>query len=165
MNKLLKLSSVMVFILLGGCAVKGDYTCGIPQTGVRCQPMDVTSAQLNDGSLNSLHTDPFPEPVDETTPVSDSTPGVGDNNDSSYISTATSSATDSGKASSTEMPVETLPSIETIHSKQAILSQPREMRIWFARFTDPDGDLHDESFVFVRLDNGHWVIDNKPVLY
>lgn len=165
MNKSIPLSAVTLLLFLSGCAVKGDYTCGIPQTGVRCQPMDVTSAQLNNGTLNSLHTEPFPLPASQSTAKDDTTTNeVGDNYDPVYSSDSQNSA-GATQVASTEMPVETLPSIATIHAKQAILSQPREMRIWFSRFTDPDGDLHDESFVFIRLDNGHWVIDNKPVLY
>lgn len=152
MNKMF-LMILIVAWLTSGCAIKGDYTCGVPENGVRCQPMDVTHQQLYDGTLNSLHTKPYPEPVGDSQHSDD------DDFADEYGLANEQPANRSVVAASA------VPAIKTIESKQAILSQPREMRIWFDRFTDVDGDLHDESFVFIRLDNGHWLIDNKPVLY
>ena len=161
MNKPMKLSVTLFLIFLSGCAVKGEYSCGVPQTGVRCQPMNVTHEQLYDGSLASLHTDPFPEPdIDKSGDYEDG--GVTGSGDNEY---PVMEQSQSSAPAASKQPVKLLPSISSINGVQAILSPPREMRIWFDRFTDPDGDLHDESFVFIRLDNGHWLIDDKPVLY
>lgn len=141
MNKLFPF--FLLLLSLGGCAVKGDYACGVPNNGVKCQSLGETHKQLNDGTLASLHTDPFPDEVD-----SSSSEG--------YSNTLEPSV---------RLHQDQQPTIKTVSVNNAILSQPREMRIWFDRFTDPDGDLHDESFVFIRIDSGHWIIDNKPVLY
>ncbi len=154
MNKRLRFLPILFLLGAAGCAVKGEYSCGLPNNGVRCQPMDVTHQQLYDGSLNSLHTAPFPD---------DNNSQVGDPRYRAGGDTAReSSISNNDRLETTRI---TIPGITTIKSKQAILSQPGEMRIWFDRFTDPDGDLHDESFVFIRLDKGHWLIDDKPVLY
>ena len=143
----------LILVALGGCTVKGEYSCGVPGNGVRCQPMTATHEQLTDGTLVSLHTDPFPE---------ESTDADHEYDDGDYTMAFNSHDTSAvSEAADPSAP----PSILSIRPKQAVLSAPREMRIWFNRFTDPDGDLHDESFVFVRIDNGHWTIDNKPVLY
>ena len=155
MNKHVFLLASVLLLLTSGCTVKGDYTCGVPNNGVRCHPMNDTHQQLYDGSLNSLHVEPFPEEdsgIEEINLV--------DSSDDYYRTNSTSD-----RKAQLSPAKNALTSIKTIHAKQAILSPPREMRIWFDRFTDPDGDLHDESFMFIRLDNGHWVIDNKPVLY
>jgi len=153
-----KLFLLVMLVILGGCTVRGDYTCGIPETGVRCQPMNETHQQLYDGSLRSLHTQPFPDKDVGEHEHDHKAPRSGNYHSNNHD--------DHPASVSMSRPTGTLrPSIESIHSKQALLSQPRELRIWFDRFTDPDGDLHDESFVFIRIDNGHWVIDNKPVLY
>ena len=154
MNKHVFLLASVLLLTVSGCAVKGDYTCGVPNNGVRCQPMNDTHEQLYNGSLSSLHVAPFPE--------DDESNKYDDENTEGSIFYADQSPSIQHK--SAQRP-STLASIQTIASKQAILSQPREIRVWFDRFTDPDGDLHDESFMFIRLDNGHWVIDNKPVLY
>ncbi len=143
-----------LFIFLGACAVRGDYSCGPPANGVRCQPMSVTHQQLYDGTLNSLHTEPFADKEGEEDSRQDRARGK----------RGESMASTTNRVSD-DLIIAATPSIKTIESKQAILSQPRHMRIWFNRFTDIEGDLHDESFVFVRIDNGHWVIDNNPVVY
>lgn len=41
-----------------------------------------------------------------------------------------------------------------------LLSRPRHLRVWIARWEDADGDLVDESNVYLRLDRGSWV--NTP---
>ena len=148
--------TLLILLTLGGCAVKGEYSCGIPDNGVRCQPMNETHQQLRDGTLTSLHTDPYPE--------EDIDPAEQDSLDFSEVESDPSDPVAGASGPETREQVGT-PSILSIRAKQAVLSAPREMRIWFNRFTDPDGDLHDESFVFVRIDNGHWTIDDKPVLY
>ncbi|NNE63252.1 MAG: TraV family lipoprotein [Gammaproteobacteria bacterium] len=150
-----KTSLILICLpLLAGCSVKGEYTCGIPENGVKCQPMDTTLSQLSDGTLRSLHTEPFPaEQVEQERIYGKQS----DYRDEHYSQSA-------AQSDSTAR-IEPQQSITTIRSKQAVLSRPRELRIWFNRFTDPDGDLHDESFVFIRIDEGHWLIDDKPVLY
>lgn len=35
---------------------------------------------------------------------------------------------------------------------------PREMRIWFAPWQDADSDLHDQEYVYLVVDPGHWSI-------
>jgi len=155
MNKRLRFPLILFLLGAVGCAVKGEYSCGLPNNGVRCQPMDVTHQQLYNGLLNSLHTAPFPDERSDSQ-VDDPRFREGGG------TTREHSISNKGQIESTRTAI---PGITTIRSKQAILSHPREMRIWFDRFTDPDGDLHDESFVFIRLDNGHWLIDDKPVLY
>ncbi|WP_186251189.1 type IV conjugative transfer system lipoprotein TraV [Burkholderia gladioli] len=34
----------------------------------------------------------------------------------------------------------------------------REMRIWFAPWQDADADLHDQEYVYLIVDSGHWSI-------
>ncbi len=152
---MIKLLSVIPLLLLSACAVEGDYTCGVPDNGVRCQPMTTTHSQLSDGTLSSLHNESFPEEQPDSSESESHTPGEqsrsGNNRQNPHQTTRVIKAPEQA--------------IRTFKSDDAILSQPRHMRIWFDRFTDADGDLHDESFVHVRIDDGHWIIDDKPVLY
>ena len=39
-----------------------------------------------------------------------------------------------------------------------LLSRPRQLRVWMARWEDADGDLIDESMLYLRLDRGAWVL-------
>lgn len=42
-----------------------------------------------------------------------------------------------------------------------IRSQPRVMRIWMAPWVDEDGALHDQSFMYVVVDPGKWLIERS----
>lgn len=39
-----------------------------------------------------------------------------------------------------------------------LLSRPRHLRVWIARWEDADGDLVDASMLYLRLDRGSWVL-------
>lgn len=39
-------------------------------------------------------------------------------------------------------------------------SQARVLRLWFKPWEDADRDLYDQGFVYVQIDNGHWLIDH-----
>lgn len=39
-----------------------------------------------------------------------------------------------------------------------LLSRPSHLRVWIARWEDADGDLVDESMLYLRLDRGSWVL-------
>lgn len=42
-----------------------------------------------------------------------------------------------------------------------IRSAPRVLRVWFAPWEDTDGDLHDQSYVYLTVDSGHWLIEHN----
>ncbi len=39
-------------------------------------------------------------------------------------------------------------------------SQARVLRLWFKPWEDADGDLYDQGFVYVQIDDGRWLIDH-----
>jgi conjugal transfer pilus assembly protein TraV len=39
-------------------------------------------------------------------------------------------------------------------------SRPNVMRLWIAPWEDADGDLHEDAWIAVRLDDGAWNIDH-----
>ena len=39
--------------------------------------------------------------------------------------------------------------------------ESRRLRLWVAPWEDGTGDLHDQSYVYVVVDNGEWVIDHN----
>lgn len=41
-----------------------------------------------------------------------------------------------------------------------IRSQPRTLRIWVAPWVDEEGDLHDQSFMYVVVDPGKWLVEH-----
>ncbi|MEX0707001.1 MAG: TraV family lipoprotein [Woeseia sp.] len=40
----------------------------------------------------------------------------------------------------------------------ALYAPPEELRIWVNRWRDNDGDLHDDSFIYVLLGEGQWLV-------
>jgi len=51
--------------------------------------------------------------------------------------------------------------LATVSPGAPLLTPPRTMRVWVAPWPDEDGTLHDETYLYLRLDNGHWVME-KP---
>lgn len=48
--------------------------------------------------------------------------------------------------------------IATAVPGEPILTRPRHLRLWLGRWEDKDGDLHDETYLYLRLDNGQWLL-------
>ena len=40
----------------------------------------------------------------------------------------------------------------------ALYAPPEELRIWVNRWRDQDGDLHDDSFIYVLVGEGQWLV-------
>lgn len=40
----------------------------------------------------------------------------------------------------------------------ALYAPPEELRIWVNRWRDSEGDLHDESFLYVLIGEGQWLL-------
>ena len=39
-------------------------------------------------------------------------------------------------------------------------SQARVLRLWIKPWEDADGDLYDQGYIYVQVDNGQWLIDH-----
>ena len=48
-----------------------------------------------------------------------------------------------------------------IYSGTPIRSAPLVLRVWFAPWEDTDGDLHDQSYVYLPVDSGKWLIEHN----
>lgn len=49
-------------------------------------------------------------------------------------------------------------SVATVAPGSPILTRPRHIRVWVDRWEDPQGDLHDETYLYLRLDSGRWLL-------
>jgi conjugal transfer pilus assembly protein TraV len=43
----------------------------------------------------------------------------------------------------------------------AIRSDPTLIRVWIAPWEDSDGDLHSDSYVYLQVDSGRWLIEHN----
>lgn len=50
---------------------------------------------------------------------------------------------------------------KSIYSGAPIRSAPRLLRVWFAPWEDTDGDLHDQSYVYLPVDSGRWLVEHN----
>jgi conjugal transfer pilus assembly protein TraV len=50
---------------------------------------------------------------------------------------------------------------KAIYSGTPIRSAPLVLRVWFAPWEDTDGDLHDQSYVYLPVDSGRWLIEHN----
>lgn len=48
-----------------------------------------------------------------------------------------------------------------LYSGTPIRTAPRLLRVWFAPWEDSDGDLHDQSYVYLQVDSGRWLIEHN----
>ncbi len=46
--------------------------------------------------------------------------------------------------------------VATVNPSDPLLSPPQQIRVWINRWEDTTGDLHDETYLYLRLDNGAW---------
>ncbi|MGC9127502.1 MAG: type IV conjugative transfer system lipoprotein TraV [Acidithiobacillus sp.] len=46
-------------------------------------------------------------------------------------------------------------------SGDPIRTQPKVLRIWIAPWEDSEGDLHDQSYIYVVAEPGRWVIEHN----
>jgi len=52
------------------------------------------------------------------------------------------------------------PSTTASPSSIPIRSSARILRLWFKPWEDADRDLHDQGYVYVRVDDGHWLVEH-----
>lgn len=134
-------ATLMVVASLAGCGstmsgldAKTDFACKAPE-GVRCQSMAGVHANAMAAALPGQQTSQLPG--QQAGPV-----GV-----SSVPSTALSAGTG----------LLTMP----IQSGTPLRSAPQILRVWFAPWEDSDGNLHDQSYVYLPVDSGRWVIEHN----
>ncbi len=131
MNK--ALLSSLVLALLAGCASSPKYACGVPE-GVGCKPVgEVYEASITGTLVRNTLARGRVTPDDED---------------------------EDGEFETTERPPLTEPAntpvVATVQPGDPLLTRPRHIRVWINRWEDKAGDLHDETYLYLRLDNGTW---------
>lgn len=48
---------------------------------------------------------------------------------------------------------------QAIKSGTPIRTPPRKLRVWWAPWEDSDGDLNDQAYSYMVIDNGRWVME------
>lgn len=121
--------------MLSGCSSllrKDEFNCKAPP-GVTCMSVE-------EAYRRSLAGDAAPPPV----------PGAGSARTSEEAAGQSASLPSYRNA-----PVRPAP-----ESGTPIRSQARVLRVWIAPWEDKEGDLHDQSYLWVTVDTGRWLLDH-----
>ena len=135
------LASAVFLALLAGCTSmsglsgSSSYACKSPE-GVACDSVSGTYANAVHNNLPSQR--------------------------------AKRSAAPRKEASEANPPESAVPAPSTIVTGDAdtavtpspLRSQARLLRLWIKPWEDADGDLYDQGYVYVQVDNGQWLIDH-----
>ena len=139
MIKFIALTFSTLPLILSGCATP-KYACGVPD-GIGCKPLSEVHRMAQDGSLKSQAAPDNRDPAEQ------------DQDDEGSPDTDTQHPSSTLSRRSKEL--------ATVTPGTPLLIPPRTMRVWVAPWPDEGGTLHDETYLYLRLDNGHWVME-KP---
>jgi len=75
------------------------------------------------------------------------------------------SAADAGKAGAPELVMQgPIPATgyraPDFAATGAVRAAPRVMRVWVPPWQDSDGDLHDQTYLYLTLDTGRWLVEH-----
>ena len=126
------LSACMNMSGLGG---DSKYACKAPE-GVACESVSGTYANAVHNNLPSQRAQ-----RSAVTEKGESEPRPSTNAVRTTVSTASGNADDG----TTTGPLR---------------SQARVLRLWIKPWEDADGDLYDQGYIYVQVDNGQWLIDH-----
>jgi conjugal transfer pilus assembly protein TraV len=136
-----QLMTIVLVAMTAGCSslsgldASDSFVCP-KQGGVLCENMTSIYERSKAGTLPAqVQSDKKPNP--STTPTS--TP---------------SKTSDSATGSSVVLS-------KPLYSGTPIRSAPKVLRVWIAPWEDTDGDLHDQSYVYLTIDQGRWLIDHN----
>jgi len=139
---------IPLLLVLGGCTTFSGYDSG---SKFACKAPDGVSCSSMSGVYANA--------------VQDNLPGLGKIGNTDNQS---ASRTDKvGKADTTQLPTDAedrgLSRIigKTPQSGEPILIKPKLLRVWIAPWEDSDGDLHDQSYIYMLADYGRWVIEHN----
>jgi conjugal transfer pilus assembly protein TraV len=133
-------AAALASLLLGGCSGLGgqsSLTCKLPD-GARCDSVSSTYAESTRGELPGQR---------KRQATSEPAPG------------GTPSPSPSGQRGSDGLLMHTDPRM--VQVGMPVRSQPRIVRVWIKAWEDADGDLHDQSFVYLPVSEGRWMVEHK----
>ena len=130
---------------LSGLDAKKEFACPAP-VGVLCEDMSQIYARTQNGTLPSqlarVEQSQKEQNQKSTTPDRPTAPPQG----------------------SSTTPVASVAPVTTtkpLYSGMPIRSTPKVLRVWINAWVDAEGDLHDQSFLYVMVSQGAWQVDHN----
>jgi len=132
-----------LLLMISGCA-SPEYSCGVPG-GIGCKPLHKVQQMAEEGRLKG-------QPAPDHRNHDDDAVHDGDEGDEDETFTTDAPF----KSWTTDRPSLGL---ATVKAGSPLLISPRTLRVWINHWTDDNGTLHDETYLYLRLDNGHWIME------
>jgi len=148
MFKTISFALLFIPLLLSGCATP-KYACGVPD-GIGCKSLSEVQRMAKDGTLKQRSA---PNNRGEESTVKKHTA----RSDVEKLAAGTKPTPHSEP--DIAAPPRILPEVITVTPGAPILIPPRTLRVWVARWPDEDGTLHDETYLYLKLDNGRWAME------
>lgn len=155
MFKILSLTLLLLPLLITGCATP-KYACGVPD-GIGCKPLSEVHRMARDGTLKMRAAPNNREGEETQSKKSKRTPAAQADVLRPASGAKTNTASDPG-SEFIALPRITA-NVVTVTPGAPILIPPRTLRVWVARWPDDGGTLHDETYLYLRLDNGRWSME------
>ncbi len=135
-----------------GCATP-KYACGVPD-GIGCKPLSEVHRMAKDGTLKMRSAPNYRDDEDTQSKKAPTAQA-----DVMRLAGGANRNTVSGPEPEQAAPPRMTPNIVTVTPGAPVLIPPRTMRVWVSRWPDEDGTLHDETYLYLRLDNGRWLME------
>jgi conjugal transfer pilus assembly protein TraV len=133
---------------MAGVGGTSAYSCKAPE-GVKCDSVSGTYTNSVENNLPSQRQGGRATPQDEAAPIRTEAAGKRSIESAVYVNPALAPlATSSGVA---------LP--PAAYTSLPLRSPARVLRLWVKPWEDADGDLMDQLYVYVPVDNGRWLVD------
>ena len=130
MRKLHVLLALAAAAPLAGCASQPKYGCGVPE-GVTCMPVSEVYERSVAGALPRRPA----EPAAQQGGRHGEPPGAGARGPERAPGDAV---------------------VATVRPGSPVLEAPQPLRVWVNRWVDRDGDLHDETYLYLRPRTARW---------
>ena len=143
-------ASVLLAWMLSGCmsmsglSGSSSYACKAPD-GVTCDSVSGTYANAVQNNLPSQRRTAGASPGTPQAPRA--TEGI-------------TGAAAAGAAGAAASRIAVSPSTPPSPTAMPLRSSARILRLWFKPWEDADRDLHDQGYVYVRVDDGQWLVEH-----
>jgi len=148
---LMTLQLIPVATLIG-CATP-KYACGVPDR-IGCKPLSEVHRMAKDGTLKMKSAPNYRDGEERQSKKVSAVQA-----DVLKLAGGANRNTVSEAEPEQVAPTRIIPNVVTVTPGAPILIPPRTMRVWVARWPDEDGTLHDETYLYLRLDNGRWLME------
>jgi conjugal transfer pilus assembly protein TraV len=135
---------------MAGVGGTAEYSCKAPE-GVKCDSVSGTYTNSVENNLPSQRHGGRATPQDEAAPTRIEAPGAKRSLASAVYVTPALAPLAAG--SDVALP-------PAAYTPMPLRSPARVLRLWVKPWEDADGDLMDQLYVYVPVDNGRWLVDH-----